>query len=102
MSNKARFVFYLEGFGNTGDDVAYYSIIEHENRKLIGSTVTNECLRNGFKTPVPPTPEFKRWKRDVTAKRRCGACWFSIRTKADRDRHMELLHKEPERLGIWR
>lgn len=102
MSNKARFVFYLEGLSDTGGNVAYYSIIEHANKRLIGSTVTDECLRNGFKTPVPTKPDFKKWKMDVQEKKRCGACWCIIRTQADRDRHMELVHKSIERAWPWR
>ena len=102
MANKARFVFYLEGLSETGTNVAYYNIVEHRDKTLIGAMATNECLRNGYETPVPRTPDFKKWKQEVTAKRRCSACWNIVRTQADRERHTELVHKSIERSWPWR
>ena len=91
MANKAQFTFYFERFGVRKENTAHYKIISHADKSLIGSIVTAECLRNGYRTPVPRTPDFKAWKRAVRTRQRCDACWSWVRTKAERDRHLAWL-----------
>ncbi len=37
---------------------------------------------------VPYTPSFEKWKTDIAAKRRCGACHDALRGPADLEHHI--------------
>lgn len=67
---KPRFKYYrqLEGI----EPIAFYSMpTANGEQDVTGETL----LRNAL--PLPLTPYFTTWIREVKAKRRCGKCWGS-------------------------
>jgi len=77
MSGRATFVFWWENAGDNNEHLPFFNVVENDKGMINGSTVDGDALLAEYGIPLPLFPDFKTWKREVEAGRKCRHCWAS-------------------------
>lgn len=92
MNSKPRFKYYTPGFpaDANGPEIkpeATYSL-------PMGKGHSDVCSETLLQTgrPLPLTPTYSTWRREVALKHRCGRCWAVVRGQADLAHHSKAQH----------
>lgn len=93
MSNRAKFVHWLESPFSDIPSEPMFNIIGNETTLARGSTLCGgTLLAAGINLPLFPSLE--TWKRETESKRRCFRCWAVTRNYSDWVHHREAVHGE--------
>jgi hypothetical protein len=89
--NAPHFKYYLEwSYLDSAPEPIFGIWIE----KASGySDVSGDIVMKSGK-PLPLFPDYKTWRMEVTAKRRCGRCWAVVRGHDDLVRHTQIHHSQ--------